>query len=614
MRLFDRDINELKNMCYPTLDEYWAQFTILLRLYLRKTAQTTEDITEDDHDSRVLSWSLWNRFFVCFKNIPVNNPQFKELRKTAKNGMKHPWPFVRLNSSFALYLAESKENPSASKMALKQFIAHMKTLFESLPAGRNNNSLINLYSVANWMSHGTLPWVKIPDSHFPGKMKNNLLNIMMERHEMYFSMLRLSTYNYSPDTLKQLYKYLNSGKWKIIGNEKRNSAIAAAKEKRKLFDALHLKMSSDNEANIDVLPFKFTRLAAFNPQAVNAVISDSNDIYWIAFDHKSSSIKAYSYDMKSQKIKKIGKAVSVMPESIYVTRIAVGKKYLAFSSQRNHFIIVYNLNSGETIKFTTPFKNPKDIAIVDNTLLVWCTKDNYLLKYQLPTLKYTVVYSANRRHSDSDIFNNQKVTFDMMIPDRKRKRIIVILSGWNLKQPGWWYYYPNQERFEYVGRYPSYSPCRWTKLGEDKILLPLANYCFVLNLKNDTKKLLFYALYPDAAKARGIQKDFERYYGAKALVTLKLFMNRGYLSAGTIAGNSFWTNTPWHRINLLTGQKTYYTAPNEINDCALLLHTIPETNNLLLVNCRGIFVLRSTQDAITAEANDVKLKQIIAKK
>ncbi len=601
MFCFDRDLTEMMNMYYPSQRECWTQCILLMKLYLGKTAQAPEEITNKNINGLVLSWHFWNRFFVCFKNIPADNDQFEELRKIAETGMSHPWAFVRLYSSFALYLTAAKVTPSKSEAALTEFMDRMTAIFQLFPPGKENNSLINLYHVADLLTGGALTWVKIPSNSFYIQMKKKLLDTMMQRHEMYFPLLYSVVTDFydrkSYDMVKQLSEYLNAGKWQMIGGEDKKSAIISANDRIKLFLAKHLTANQLEDKTVRQLPFKVTKLIPFKHHAINAVFSDSERyIYWIAFNHESSSLEARCYDIISGQIREIGQNISVNPAKLTENSIAVGKNYLAFSIEWLHLVIVYNLETGKTIKLTPPFEQPKEIAIIDNTLLVWCNKDYYLLKYQLPSLKYKIIYSANRRYTPSDIFDNQTVSFDIMIPEQKRNRIVILLSGYNLKQPGWWYYYPEQDKFEYVGHYPSYSFCRWTKISEDSILLPLANYCFILDMKNNTKELLFYALHSDSASAQSMKRNFELDYGTNARVTLNSFTSSFSLSAGTIAGNYFWSNTPWYRIDLTTGTKTFYATTPDVNDRALLLRTTNNLNTLLLVNAKGIFNLHSIQD------------------
>lgn len=602
MFCFDRDLSEMMNMYYPSQRECWAQCILLMKLYLSKTTQAKEEITDKNINGPVVSWHLWNRFFVCFKNITADSDQFEELRKIAETGMSHPWPFVRLYSSFALYPVAAKETPSKSEVALTEFLNRTSAMFQGLPPDKEkNNSLINLYHVMQLMGGGALTWVKIPGNSFYIQMKKKSLYIMMQRQEMYFPLLHSVVTDFydreSYDMVKQLSEYLNAGKWQMIGDDDKKSAVISANDRINLFLAKHLTANPLEDKMVKQLPFKVTQLIPFKHHAINAVFSDSERyIYWIAFNQKNSSLEAHCYDTISGQIREIGQDISVNTIGLTENRIAIGENYLAFSIEWLHLVIVYNLKTGETIKLTPPFEQPKEIAIIDNTLLVWCNKDSYLLKYQLPSLKYKIIYSANRRYTPSDTFDNQTVSFDMMIPDQKRKRIVILLSGYNLKLPGWWYYYPEQDKFEYVGHYPSYSFCRWTKLSEDSILLPLANYCFIFDLKNNTKELLFYALYPDSAKAQSMKKDFELCYGANARVILNSFTGSFSFSAGTIAGNYFWSNTPWHRIDLTTGEKAFYAATPAIDDRALLLRTANNLNTLLLVNARGIFNLHSIQN------------------
>jgi hypothetical protein len=94
-----------------------------------------------------------------------------------------------------------------------------------------------------------------------------------------------------------------------------------------------------------------------------------------------------------------------------------------------------------------------------------------------------------------------------------------------------------------------------------------------------------------------MKRDFELYYGANARTTLNTFTSSFSLSAGTIAGNYFWSNAPWHRIDLNSGAKTFYAVPPELDDRALLLRTT-NLNTLLLVNARGIFNLHSIPDDV----------------
>ena len=602
MFCFDRDLTEMMKMYYPSQEEYWTQCILLMKLYLSKTAQAPEEITDKNINGLVVSWNFWNRFFVCFKNIPADSDQFEELRKIAETGMSHPWPFVRLHSSFAIYLATAQKTPSKSEAALTEFMVRMAAMFQSFPqAKEKNNSLINLYYVARSLTGGALTCVKIPSNSFYIQMKKKLLNIMVQRHEMYFPLLYSVVSDFydskSYDMVKQLFEYLNAGKWQMIGDEDKKSAIISANDRINLFLAKHLTANPLEDKTVKQLPFKVTQLISFKHHAINAVFGDSERyIYWIAFNREKSLLEAHCYDTISKQIREIGQNISVSSLGLTENRIAVGENYLAFSIEWLHLVIVYNLKTGETIKLTTPFEQPKEIAIIDNTLLVWCNKDCYLLKYQLPSLKYKIIYSANRRYTPSDTFDNQTVSFDMMIPDQKRKRIVIVLSGYNLKQPGWWYYYPEQDKFEYVGHYPSYSFCRWTKISEDSILLPLANYCFIFDLKSNTKELLFYALYPDSANAQSIKKNFELDYGANARVTLNSFTTSFSFPAGTIAGNYFWSNAPWHRIDLTSGTKTFYATTPDVDDRALLLRTTNDLNTLLLVNARGIFNLHSIQD------------------
>ena len=610
---FSRDLTAMMNMYYPSQNEYLAQSLPLIRLYLKKTSQADEHITDKNINGRVLSWSLWNRFFVCFKNFPVNSPQFIELEKTARIATTHPWAFVRLYAVFALYLAESKKNPSQIEKALSKFLNNMTIVFKSLPAQKNTDSLINLYAVTNGIARGGLSWVHIPNHFaFLKQITSKLFNIMKQRHEVYFPLLNAMSWNIHNkqryESVKKLSVYLNSEIWKMIGREHILSKVKFVNEKisRRLVE--YLNKNQERREIQKNQPFSVTKLLSFKYRAVNAAISDSGRyIYWNCFNNKKNEV--YRYDTVSKQQTQIGKSISVN-RRIQYNYLAIGENYLAISIEWSKLVIVYNLKTGKIIKLTTPFAQPKHIAIVNNSLLIWCAKDNNLLEYKLPSLTYKVVYSANRRHVSSDPFSNQTVCFDTMFSDQKRKRVVILLSGYNLKRPGWWYYYPEKQKFEYVGTYPLYHHPRWTKITQDKILLPSPNYCFILDLQNNTKELLFYTLYSNGtnAKVQRMKEGFERYHGVKARVTLNNLSSHQKLAAGTIAGNYFWSNHPWYRIDLTTGKRTFYPASDELNSYALILRTIND-KTLLLVNAKGIFKLHLTSSETKKQKNNSVIKK-----
>jgi hypothetical protein len=596
MFYFDRELTPLTKMHYHSQSKYLSQFIPLLKLYLKKTAQTDEHFTDENVNGRVISWHFWNRFFVCFKNTPVNSSQFAALEEVAQTATTHPWSFVRLYGTFALYAADAKRNPNQSEKALNQFFKRMTAIFKTLPEKENSDSLINLYYVSRLLCSGALTWVKVPNqSHFYTIMKSRLLKIMQQRNEMYFPLARSAFYKINDkknyNSVKQFLVYLNSEKWEMIGRKMNSSSIKFVDDKinRKL--AAYLSRNPQLREAEETQPFTVDQLKSFKSLALNVAISDSGQyIYWSSWNN--NKIEMYRYNTVSMQSQKIGESISLSKISRYVN-IALGEKHLAISIKNINLVIIYDLKTGKTTKLTIPFEKPSHIAIINNNLLVWCAKDNNLLQYQLPSLTYKVIYSANRRHTDADPFSNQTVSFNTMFADQKRKRVVIILSGYNLKKPGWWYYYPAQQKFEYISRYRhSFKHC-WTKLTPDKVLLASANYSFILNLKNSTKELLFYALSPNRSEtyAQRRKSNFEKYYGVKARVTLKSFTTRSTLSAGTIANNYFWSNLPWYRINLTTGEKNFYPSSGKVNTPALILHTINNGKSLLLVNAYGIFKL-----------------------
>lgn len=595
MFYFDLELTSLAEMHYYSQSEYLSHSIPLVKLYLEKTAQTDENFTDENVNGRVISWHFWNRFFVCFKNTPAKSNQFTALEEVAQTATTHPWPFVRLYGEFALYLADAKRNLSQSEKALSKFFKHMEAILKTLPEKENSDSLINLYYVSQLLCSGALKWVEVPrQSYFCATMKSHLLEIMQQRNEMYFPMARSAFYiidaeNYN--SVKQFLIYLNSGKWAMIGRKMNSSSMEFVNDmiNRKL--AHYLSRNPQLREVEETQPFTVEQLKSFESLALKVGISDSGQyIYWSSL--KNNKIEMYSYSTVSAQSQKIGESISLSQRPSHIN-IAIGQNHLAISVKYFNLVIIYDLKTGETTKLTIPFARPSHIAIVDRDLLVWCEEDNNLLQYQLPSLTYKVIYSANRRHTDLDPFNNQTVRFDTMFADQKRKRVVIILSGYNLKKPGWWYYYPAQQKFEYISRYPDSSQHPWTKLTPDKVLLASANYSFILNLKDNTKELLFYALSPNRSKiyAQRMKDDFEKYYGAKARVTLKSFSTSYTLSAGTIVDNYFWSNLPWYRINLATGEKTFYPSSGKVNAPALILHSINNGKLLLLVNANGIFKL-----------------------
>ena len=585
MHSFSKDLNILIDLYYPSQNEYLRQSIPILELYLKKTAQSKEPI------AGISAWHFWNRFFVCFKNFSANSSQFTELEKISEAARKHPWPFIKLYGTFALYLSETKKNPTQYPKSLDNFLNRMTNIFNHLPKKQDNPSLNNLYKATQLISCGSTTWVKIQNKlQFQQQMKDKLIAIMKQRREAYFPLLdsiasKISS-KQSYDLLKTISNYLNSRKWHRIGIKNNKSTLKFMKEKISYQLVKYLNRNPQLQKSEEKQVFSFTKLLPFKHKIINvATCALGRYIYWSRYEDRK--IKIYSYDTVKNKTREIGKGITV-DNNIVHENIATAKNYLAISLQRLNLVIVFNLKTGKTTKISLPFERPKHIAIVDDNLLVWCAKDKNLLQYQLPSSKYKVIYASNRPQSSSDPFDNAKIyRLRTMLPDQKRERAVLFLLSRN--RSGLWYYYPKQQKFEYASQYPAGLNEEWTKLNQDEVLFPSSRYSILLNLSNNTKKLLFYVSYSSRHSQRR-QKSFEYRYGLKTKIALNMLSSHYTLSAATIAGNYFWISSPWRRINLTTGERTFYATPKEINNRALLLLTIND-KTLLLVNTKGIFKL-----------------------
>jgi hypothetical protein len=624
MFYFDWNLSRLITSVYFSKDDFLRQVPKLVRLYLDKTHDISEDFCDENINGRVISQKIWQQFFICVENVDVNSRQFEELLKIIQIAQKHPWHFVKLYGAFAEYFATAKQNPSQMEKAEEKFIQTMNSLFHNLPHGKDSNTLLNLYETANQLCNKSLSWNQVNVSD---RFSTELGKTMMQRHELYLPFVSAVSYSIRTKEkylfIKMLEEYITSEKLYIPGGDNDGSKLKVAKQKlshelatysskRRHLQAREMikakiaarrrkvqsfsqnqkkaHSSSQDQEQDKKQAFKTNTIYSFRDNKMhifNAIRSKCGRYIYVASYYPE--IKLFCYDLKTNQIEQLGQGIKVAKGPDRRDKITLDKNNLVVSMEKNNLLIVYNFQTKSLRTITTPFTRPAKIALSDEYLLVWTSISNYFLQYELSTLTYKVIYSPKRPFSATDPFSNQNVLFEKIFTDSKRKRIVIIVSGYNLIKPGWWYYYPEIEKFEYVARFPHAFKLYKTMLTEDKILLGSTSYSFILNLKNNSKELLFYAS-SDLKKEERRVNSFEKAYNVKAKVIIDESPTQTN-SANTIVGNYFWTTNPLCRINLKTGQKDFFTSPSQTSSPAIILSPVNNGKALLLVNHEGIFEL-----------------------